>query len=167
MLSNVTLSLAAGATLLGSPTGYDAPEPNPNDAFQDFGHSHFHDAMIWGDSLQNIGFVGKGVIDGNGKLTAQVDPKAGQADKIISLSRCDGLTVGDGLTLRRGGHFAMLINDCNHVTSDHLTIDTATDRDGWDVVSTRNAVITNITVSSNDDALAFKSDWALGATLPN
>src|SRR5215469_8473892 len=30
MLSNVTLSLATGATLLGSPSGYDAPEPNPN-----------------------------------------------------------------------------------------------------------------------------------------
>jgi hypothetical protein len=27
--------------------------------------------------------------------------------------------------------------------------------------------ITNITVASNDDALVFKSDWALGATLPS
>jgi hypothetical protein len=48
-----------------------------------------------------------------------------------------------------------------------LTIDTAAERDGWDVISTRDAVITNITIASNDDALAFKSDWALGATLPS
>jgi hypothetical protein len=166
MLSNVTLSLAAGATLVGAPSGYDVPEANPNDQYQDFGHSHFHDAMIWGDSLHNIGFVGAGVIDGGGNLIVN-DPAPGQADKIISLTRCDGLTVGNGLTLRRGGHFAMLINDCDHVYSDHLTIDTATNRDGWNVISTRDVVITNITVSSNDDALAFKSDWALGQTLPN
>jgi hypothetical protein len=166
MMSNVTLSLDAGATLLGGPTGYDVPEPNPNDAYQDFGHSHFHDALIWGDNLKNIGFVGAGVIDGGGNLITG-DPKPGQADKIISLTRCDGLVVGSGLTLRRGGHFGMLINDCNRVFSDHLTIDTATDRDGWNVISTRNVLITNINIAANDDALAFKSDWALGATLPN
>jgi hypothetical protein len=166
MMSDVTLSLAAGATLLGAPQGYDGPEPNPNDAYQDFGHSHFHDAMIWGDNLKNIGFVGAGVIDGGGKLITG-DPKPGQADKIISLTRCTGLVVGNGLTLRRGGHFAMLINGCNRVYSDHLTIDTATDRDGWNVISTRNVLITNVNIAANDDALAFKSDWALGATLPN
>ncbi len=166
LLSNVTLDLAAGATLLGGPSGYDAPEPNPNDAYQDYGHSHFHDAMIWGDSLRNVGFVGAGVIDGGGNLTT-ADPTPGQADKIISLTRCDGLNIGAGLTLRRGGHFAILINDCNRVHSDHLTIDTATDRDGWDVISTRNVLITNATIAGNDDALAFKSDWALGATLPS
>jgi hypothetical protein len=166
MLSDVTLSLDAGATLLGAAQGYDPPEPNPNDAYQDFGHSHFHDAMIWGDSLKNIGFVGAGVIDGGGKLITG-DPLPGKADKIISLTRCEGLVVGNGLTLRRGGHFAMLINGCNRVYSDHLTIDTGTDRDGWNVISTRNVLITNANITANDDALAFKSDWALGATLSN
>src|SRR6266511_2540446 len=160
MMSEVTLSLDAGATLLGAASGYDVPEPNPNEAYQDFGHSHFHDAMIWGDSLRNIGFVGAGVIDGGGKLITG-DPQPGQADKIISLTRCDGLVVGNGLTLRRGGHFAMLINDCNRVYSDRLTIDTASDRDGWNVISTRNVLITNINIAANDDALAFKSDSAL------
>jgi hypothetical protein len=164
--SNVTLLLDAGATLLGASTGYEPPEPNPNSAYQDFGHSHFHDAMIWGDNLKNIGFVGSGVIDGGGNFITG-NPKPGQADKLISLTRCDGLVVGGGLTLRRGGHFAMLINGCDHVFSDHLTIDTASDRDGWNIISTRNVLITNIRIAANDDALAFKSDWALGATLPN
>ncbi|MGC9668747.1 glycosyl hydrolase family 28 protein [Planosporangium sp. 12N6] len=166
LMSNVTLLLDAGATLLGAPTGYDPPEPNPNDRYQDFGHSHFHNAMIWGDNLRNVGFLGSGVIDGGGNFITG-NPKPGQADKLISLTRCDGLVVGGGLTLRRGGHFAMLINGCDHVFSDRLTIDTASDRDGWNIISTRNVLITNITIASNDDALAFKSDWALGATLPN
>jgi hypothetical protein len=165
LLSHVTIQLDAGATLLGGATGYDVPEPNPFSAYQDFGHSHFHDAMIWGDSLTDIGFTGSGTIDGGGKFITG-NPKDGQADKLISLTRCDGLTV-NGITLRRGGHFAMLINDCVNVRSDHLTIDTASDRDGWNVISTRDVLITNATIAANDDALVFKSDWALGATLPS
>ncbi|HEX4703792.1 MAG TPA: glycosyl hydrolase family 28 protein [Pseudonocardiaceae bacterium] len=165
LLSNVTVQLDAGATLAGTSSGYDAPEANPNDKFQDFGHSHFHDAMIWGNGLTNIGFTGAGTIDGGGHFITG-NPKSGQADKLISLTRCTGLTV-DGITLKRGGHFAMLTNDCNNITSDHLTIATASDRDGWNVINAQHVHITNITDASNDDALVFKSDWALGQTLNN
>jgi polygalacturonase len=165
MKSNVTLNLQSGSTLVGTSSGYDAPESNSNDSFQDYGHSHFHDAMIWGDRLTNIGFTGSGTIDGGGSFITG-NPKSGQADKLISLTRCDGLTVS-GITLKRGGHFAMLINGCSHVTSDHLTISTASDRDGWNIINTQHATITNINVAANDDALVFKSDWALGARFPN
>ena len=166
MLSNVTVQLDAGSTILGSSAKtYDAAEANPNDKYQDFGHSHFHDAMIWGDRLTNIGFVGSGTIDGGGHLIAG-NPGSGQADKIISLTRCSGLTLS-GITLKRGGHFAALINGCTNVVSDHLTIATSGNRDGWNIISTTNVTITNIKVSSNDDALVFKSDWALGQTLPS
>jgi hypothetical protein len=166
MMSNVTLRLSPNATIMASGSAhFDAAEPNPNSAFQDFGHSHFHDAMIWGDRLTNIGFAGSGTIDGGGHLSTG-GVGSGGADKIISLTRCNGLTLS-GITLRRGGHFAALINGCNHVTSDGLTISTASNRDGWNIISTQNVTITNIHVASNDDALVFKSDWALGATLPN
>lgn len=165
--SDITLRLNAGATIRGaSNDDYDSPEANPDDAYQDYGHSHFHNAMIYGDRLSNIAFVGAGVIDGGGNLITG-NPDDGEADKIISLTRCHGLTVGDGLTLRRGGHFAMLINGCTDVTSDRLTIDTATDRDGWNVISTTNVRITGANIAANDDALVFKSDYALGAKLSN
>jgi polygalacturonase len=167
MRSDITMRLESGATIRGaSNDDYDSPEDNPNDAYQDYGHSHFHNAMIYGDQLTNVAFVGAGVIDGGGNLITG-NPDDGEADKIISLTRCDGLTVGDGLTLRRGGHFAMLINGCTNVTSDHLTIDTASDRDGWNVISTTNVRITGANIAANDDALAFKSDYALGAKLSN
>jgi polygalacturonase len=166
MRSNVTLQLDSGATIMGSDDNdYDPPEPNQWDDYQDYGHSHFHNAMIYGDRLTNIGFTGSGTIDGGGHLITG-NPDSGEADKIISLTRCDGLTVS-GIRLRRGGHFAMLINGCRNVTSDRLTIDTASDRDGWNVISTQNVRITNADIRANDDALAFKSDYALGAKLPN
>jgi polygalacturonase len=167
MKSHVTLQLNSGATVRGaSNDDYDAAEDNPNDDFQDFGHSHFHDAMIFGDRLTDVGFTGPGVIDGGGNLITG-NPGDGEADKIISLTRRTNLRVGDGLTLRRGGHFAMLINGCDNVVSDRLTIDTASDRDGWNIISTTNVTVTNATIAANDDALAFKSDYALGAKLPN
>ena len=78
--SNVTVQLDAGATIMGaSGTGYDPPEDNPWDDYQDYGHSHFHNAMIWGDRLTNIAFVGQGTIDGGGHLITG-NPSRGQAD---------------------------------------------------------------------------------------
>ncbi|WP_223199090.1 glycoside hydrolase family 28 protein [Solihabitans fulvus] len=163
--SNVTIKVDPGATITGAGSGYDAPEPNPYDKYQDFGHSHFHDAMFFGDKVDNVTFTGGGTIDGGGHLITG-NPKSGQADKIISLTRCTNLTLS-GITLKRGGHFAALINGCTGVTSDHLTISTASDRDGWNIISTQNVKITNINDAANDDALVFKSDYALGAKLPN
>jgi polygalacturonase len=164
--SNVILQLDSGSTIKGaSGTGYDTPESNAYDKYQDYGHSHFHNAMFWGDRLTNIGFTGSGTIDGGGHLITG-NPGSGQADKILSLTRCKNLVLS-GITLRRGGHFAALINGCDRVASDHLTIDTASDRDGWNIISTTNVAITNANIAANDDALPFKSDYALGAKLAN
>lgn len=71
--SNVTLNLSAGATIIaadppapGEPGGYDAPEPNPWSEYQDFGHSHWRNSLIWGDGLENVAIVGRGMIYGRG-----------------------------------------------------------------------------------------------------
>ena len=164
--SNVTIQLDSGATITGSSAKtYDKAESNQWDKYQDYGHSHFHDAMFYGDKLTNIGFTGAGAIDGGGSLITG-NPGSGEADKILSITRCNGLTLS-GITLKRGGHFASLINGCTNVTSDKLTIATSGDRDGWNIISTTNVTITNANIAANDDALVFKSDYALGAKLPN
>jgi polygalacturonase len=72
--SNVGLYLGQGSTILaadappeGTPGGYDDPEPNPgNDKYEDFGHSHFHNSLIWGENLVNISIAGPGRIFGSG-----------------------------------------------------------------------------------------------------
>ncbi|SDY86403.1 Polygalacturonase [Amycolatopsis xylanica] len=163
--SDVVINVPSGTTITGSASGYDAPESNPYDKYQDYGHSHFHNAMFYGDNLKNIGFTGGGTIDGGGHLITG-NPSSGQADKILSITRCDGLTLS-GITLKRGGHFAALINGCTNVVSDKLTIATSGDRDGWNIISTTNVKITNAKIAANDDALVFKSDYALGKKLPN
>jgi polygalacturonase len=158
--NNVTINVKTGSTITGSAGGYDKPEANKFDKYQDYGHSHFHNAMFYGDNLTGVTFTGGGTISGGGHLITG-NPKSGQADKIISMTNCKKLTISN-ITLARGGHFAALINGCDGVTSDHLTIATGSDRDGWNIINSSNVHITNITDTSNDDALVFKSDFALG-----
>ncbi|HEY0862642.1 MAG TPA: glycosyl hydrolase family 28-related protein [Lacunisphaera sp.] len=70
--SNITLHLDAGAVLLAAVPAeglgaYDPPEPNDwgdKLQYQDFGHSHWQNSLIWGDGLQNIAITGPGLIDG-------------------------------------------------------------------------------------------------------
>ena len=71
--SNVALYLDQGATILaadppptGTPGGYDAPEPNAWDKYQDFGHTHWHNSLIWGENLENVSILGPGRIFGKG-----------------------------------------------------------------------------------------------------
>ena len=71
--SHITLQLEAGATLVAaSPAtdggAYDPPEPNEwgDKQYQDFGHSHWHDSLIWGENLEDVSITGTGRIFGQG-----------------------------------------------------------------------------------------------------
>src|SRR5437764_3002879 len=55
--SNITLVLNQGATILAADSvagkvTYDLPEPNEWDMYQDFGHSHWQNSLIWGIGLE-------------------------------------------------------------------------------------------------------------------
>src|SRR4030095_5888818 len=69
--SNVTLYLDQGSTILAADPKdgdgkYDPPEPNQWDQYQDFGHSHWRNSLIWGENLENIAILGPGRIWGKG-----------------------------------------------------------------------------------------------------
>lgn len=163
--SNVEIYLDGGATIRAASTGFDAPEPNSYSQYQDYGHSHFHDSLIWGDSLTNVTFAGSGTIDGDGHLTTGT-PSSGQADHAIAITRSSDITF-TGITVKNGGWIAILVNGIDHLTISKLNVQTASDRDGIDVINTQNATVSDSTIDSVDDSLVFKSDFALGRTYPN
>ena len=89
--SNVALYLGQGATIMAAPPAmpgssaptYDLPEPNPFHDYQDFGHNHWHNSLIWGENLQNIAILGPGMIDGSKGLVRAIgkdrkNPKLGE-----------------------------------------------------------------------------------------
>src|SRR6266540_4808748 len=160
--SNITLQLNAGSTIVASSSGIDAPEPNAFDEFQDFGHSHFHNALLWGERIANLSITGIGTFDGDGLVTG--DAPRGVGDKILSLKRCTNLRVQD-VTFRRGGHFAMLLNGCDGVRLNNVKVLSSNDRDAINLINSRNIEVANSRIEGSDDALVFKSDFALGETM--
>jgi polygalacturonase len=160
--SNITLQLDAGATIIAASSGMDAPESNPFSNFQDFGHSHFHNALLWGERIENLSITGTGTFDGDGLVTG--DAPSGVGDKILSLKRCTNLRIQD-VTFRRGGHFAMLLNGCDGVRLNRVKVLSSTDRDAVNLINTKNVEVAGSRIEGSDDALVFKSDFALGETM--
>lgn len=69
--SNITLFIDSGAKILAANRtihggdGFDAPEDIGDVArYQDFGHSHWHNSLIWGENLDHVTITGPGMIDG-------------------------------------------------------------------------------------------------------
>jgi len=65
--SNIHLLIDAGAVILGAPqamNAYDEAEPFAGPAYQDGGHTYFHNSLIWGDTLTNVFISGNGMING-------------------------------------------------------------------------------------------------------
>lgn len=163
--SNITLYLEQGATILAaSPqgdVGYDAPEPNEwgDKRYQDFGHSHWKNSLIWGIGLENVSILGPGTIYGKG-LTREGPHRAPIGNKTIGLKLCKNVILKD-FTIRYGGHFGILATGVDNLTIDNLKMDT--NRDGIDIDACRNVRISNCTINSPwDDAICLKSSYALG-----
>src|SRR5215203_3339056 len=193
--SNITLYFDQGSILLAaSPRDgdgkYDTPEPNPWDKYQDFGHSHWHNSLIWGENVENVSIVGPGLIWGKGlvrsgsqsrtkeqndalkdvKTDKEKAPfgypnprdtvETGWGNKAISLKLSRNVIIRD-VSILHGGHFAILATGVDNLTIDNLKIDT--NRDGIDVDACRHVRISNTTVNSPfDDAICLKSSYALG-----
>jgi polygalacturonase len=182
--SHVGLYLAHGATILaaesplpGSTTGYnggtyDAAEPNaPWEDYQDYGHNHWHNSLIWGEGIIDISITGPGVIYGKGlsfganrvargNYPIYVAEQAGVGNKSIALKNCHNVLLRD-FSILKGGHFGLLLTGVDNLTIDNLMIDT--DRDGMDIDCCRNVHVSNCTVNSPwDDGICPKSSYALG-----
>jgi len=158
--SNITLELERGSVIEATTeaSAYDTAELNPSDLYQDFGHSHWHNSLIWGENLDHVAIVGGGLINGKGLTRAERSPGG---DKAIALKLSRNVTLRD-FSISNGGHFAVLATGVDNLTIDNLTIDT--NRDGLDIDSCRNVRISNSSINTpNDDAITLKGTHALGA----
>jgi polygalacturonase len=182
--SHVALYLAQGATILAadSPlsdaaTGYnggtyDAAEPNTAwDAYQDYGHNHWHNSLLWGEDIHDISITGPGLIYGKGlsfggaraargNYPVFKAEQPGVGNKAIALKNCRNVIFRD-FSILKGGHFGLLLTGVDNLTIDNLKIDT--DRDGIDIDCCKNVHVSNCTVNSPwDDGICPKSSYALG-----
>ncbi|HEY4787258.1 MAG TPA: glycoside hydrolase family 28 protein [Bacteroidales bacterium] len=164
--SNIALYLDQGATIVAAePTekeGYDEPEPNlwgDSLKYQDYGHSHWHNSLIWGEHLENISILGPGLIWGKGLIRSTKGPQ-NSGNKAISLKWCRNVIIRD-ISMLHGGWFAILATGVDNFTIDNVKIDT--NRDGMDIDCCVNVHISNCSVNSPfDDGICLKSSYGLG-----
>ena len=162
--SHVALFIDHGATIeAGAPdrAPCDAPEANEWDKYQDFGHSHWHNSLMWGENLDDVAIYGTGTLYGRAlSRSASANSPAGTGNKAIALKNSRNVTIRD-ITIKHGGHFAILATGVDNLTVDNVKIDT--NRDGIDVDACRNVRLSNMTVNSPfDDGICLKSSYGLG-----
>ena len=157
--SNICFRLDEKAEIYGSSSGYDSPEPHdPYEKYQDYGHSHFHNSLMWGEDIENFAIIG-------GKITGgpiiQGDPKGKDiGDKVIVIVRGKNLLFRN-VTHDTGGHFVYLLNDCENITLDHVVIKKS--RDAVDFMGCRNVCVSGCHFTGcSDDTIGIKSDYILG-----
>jgi polygalacturonase len=180
-LSQGCAIIAAESPLPNQTTGYmggvyDAAEPDSAwEAYQDWGHNHWHNSLLWGDGISNFSITGPGLIWGKGlsfgadraargnypKYTAE---QAGVGNKAIGLKNCHNVILRD-FSILKGGHFGILVTGVDNLTIDNLKIDT--DRDGMDIDCCRNVRVSNCYINAPwDDGICPKSSFALGYARP-
>jgi polygalacturonase len=152
------------------------PEPNEwGDKFnyQDYGHSHWQNSLIWGIGLENVSILGPGRIHGRGlncgfnRFADEAkgekrykDGGPGNANKAIALRDCRNVILRD-FSILHGGHFGVLATGVDNLTIDNLKIDT--NRDGMDIDACQNVRITKCSVNSPwDDGICLKTSYGLG-----
>ena len=197
--SHLHLHLAQGAVLEAADPAvhggrYDAAEPNPWDLYQDFGHSHWKNSLLWGVDVEDIRIDGPGLIHGKGLtregpgsrwrkqagefpesmrgmsaeemaiLSPEVEAMSGLGNKTLAFCRARGVVLRD-FTLLDGGHFALLATGVDGLTIENLLIDT--NRDGLDIDGCRHVVVRGCRVNTpNDDAIVLKAGYSLGERRP-
>jgi len=172
--SNVTLAVDKGAVLKALSGAMDPWEPNPHDkGLMDSAYYHWRASLIWGENLRNVRIIGPGTLDGSALTRSSKVPK-GTGDKAIALKLCKNIEIRN-LSIREGGHYAILATGCEDMIVDNVTIKTS--RDGLNLSQCRNVRVVHCHIDAvrhedgypagGDDAIKLGSDLSLGKALPS
>ncbi len=156
ILSNITLRIDSGATLLGSPIMADWT----------IGTTLRNLLYTTGAAIVNVRITGKGTIDGSGApwWAAYNANNAISRPRLIYLSNVTNLTI-DSLNVQNSPSFHIVPNTCKNVVIDHITINTvktSPNTDGIDPSQCYNVLITNCSISTGDDNIAIKAGGNVG-----
>ena len=161
---NVTLHLAAAATLLGSA---DGTQYHAIDAIPLHGDATLVDgnwALIFAVNAKNVTIEGPGMIDGQGlqfhSPSRGVTPPSGiggnKRPYHLLFYRCDHLRVRN-LRLWQSAYHSVRVIQSKYVTMDGLHIFNRVNgnNDGFHFISCEHVAVSNCTVQSQDDACAL------------
>jgi polygalacturonase len=159
--NNITLDIAAGATLLGSPDHEDYPQL---EVFRAPGRQ----SLVSADHAKNIAITGDGTIDGNGATwwaEARKTPGAGIVGKVVFRPRlvvfnyCQHIRM-EGVTVKNSPSWQIVPYYSDDITFRNIKV-LATipspNTDAIDPFSSSNIVIDHVYADVGDDNIAIKS----------
>jgi len=156
MRSAVTLQLDAGSTLLGSADLKNYPQTVSG--FKSYTDNYTDKSLIYGEDLERIAIIGRGIIDGQGgsfKGPYKVRPY------IIRFIQCRNVTVKD-VTIRNSPMWVQHYLACDDVHISGITVRSLVNanNDGINIDSCERVIISDCNIHSGDDAIVLKSTSA-------
>jgi hypothetical protein len=155
--NNVTLHLDAGAVLLGStdPGDYRSVDPFSEGTGHELGY-----AFVSAVDANNIGVIGVGTIDGQGKevLAALKSGERNRRPFLMRFVRCDNVSLKD-VHLRQSAVWTVHLSQCHNVTVEHLNINShaGSNNDGIDIDSCELVRVNECDIDTGDDAICLKT----------
>lgn len=159
--SNVTIYLREGAVLLGAvnPYDYDSCKGWP--------------ALIYAFKAENIGIIGKGMIDGQGRTTSYnyIDQihkgiikddlkfdRPNSRPTLIYLRECTHIEIKD-LYMKDSAFWVSIYDQCKDLAIDNILVKSKAfwNNDGIDIVDCDGVILTNSFFDASDDAICLKS----------
>jgi hypothetical protein len=152
--SKITLTLEAGATLLGSTSLSDYPAVRPS-SVRTYTDSYVRHSLLFGEGLDRVTITGRGTINGQGAPFRDPEPKR---PYIIRLISCSNVEVS-GIRLEDSPMWVQHYLECSHLLLRDLTIRSICNRnnDGIDIDACEKVRISNCDIISQDDAIVLKS----------
>lgn len=155
--SHVTLSIEAGATLLGSTNISHYPHVIP--AIRSYTDNYVKQALIVGENLENVGLAGRGLIDGQGRSFKMNRAKVYEnRPYLIRLVNCRDVLI-EGLRLQNSAMWMQHYLACQRVTVRGIRVwnFSNANNDGIDLDGCKDCTVSQCVFESDDDAITLKS----------
>ena len=151
--SRVTLHLDAGSVLMGSKDLADYPVTVQ--AFRSYTDNYTVRSLIYGEGLERVAIVGRGVIDGQGRAFRG---EYKRRPYILRLVSCRHVTVA-GVTFRDSPMWVQHYLACDDVRIRGVTVRSRANgnNDGLDIDCCRRVCVSGCNIDTGDDAIVLKS----------
>lgn len=162
--SNLTVHLAGGAVILGSPNRNDYPvdrgfkeadHVNDPENYSNQGAKMTYSRLILVDNARNVRITGRGVIDGQGKIVRD----QGKPANLIRIRNASDVTV-EGVILRDPAAWNTHVLHSDNVTFRNVKIvndRTVKNTDGINPDASRDVLIEDCFFYCGDDTIAIKT----------
>lgn len=158
--SNVTLHVAAGATLLGQPESKFYPFQNSGIPF--YGEDWAKQALIYCNNQKNVAIEGSGTIDGQGAAfltsTLKKPDRYKNRPYLLWFAGCENVSV-TGVQLRNSAFWMQHYLGCKRVRIDGISVWNHSNKnnDLMDIDGCSFVTISNVVGDADDDGITIKS----------